>query len=233
MSAFSTWARRLKSHLYSAGVSIPLGQAQELLASGLGHNTRASFQATEAELLPRAHHVVFLVSAVHARADALGIDLSPVRSLREILDILGEPDGELAPDGVYYLGPPQSSGPITEDSFEGRVFSLVEACDHVLHREIAEELGGDRAKTVAHQVEDAVPLASAGKAWAWTFSGYTRLADESTGWHVPVSGALILPRIGRTLLGPPSMVRLERTGTAQPYDDEADQGDVYGYDGSD
>lgn len=233
MSAFSTWAFRLKNHLASAGVSISLGQAQELLASGLAHNTRASLVASDADVLQRARHVIFLIAAVHKRAETLGIDLSPIRSMSEIFDILDDSDGELAPQGVYYLLKPRRGGPISEESFRNRVFTTIEECDHVLQHKIATELGGVRAKTIAEQVEHVAPLSDAGHEWSWTFSGWTRLLNKTEGWHVPVRGTLVFARLGRTLLGSASIVRLERTGDPQPYDDDMDQGDVYGYDGSD
>lgn len=233
MSAFSTWAFRLKNHLASAGVTISLGQAQELLASGLGHNTRASLLASEAGVLQRADHVIFLAEAACKRAETLGIDLSSIRSISEVFDILDDPDGELAPQGVYYLRQPRLTGPVSEESFRDRVFATVEGCDHVLQHEIANELGGVRAKTVAELIECAVPLSDAGHEWTWTFTGWTRLVNKTEGWHVPVHGTVVFARLGRTLLGSGSIVRLARTGESQQFDDDMDQGDVYGYDGSD
>lgn len=228
MSAFSTWAFRLKNHLASAGVAISLGQAQELLASGLGHNTRASFLASEAGVFQRADHVIFLAGAVRKRAETLGIDLSSIRLISEVLDILDDPDEKLSPKGSYYLRQPRPTGPISDESFENRVFVTVEGCDHVLQHEIANELGGVRAKTVAERVECAVPLSDAGHEWTWTFTGWTRLVNKTEGWHVPVRGTLVFTRLGRTLLGSGSIVRLARTGEPQQFDDDMDQGIVYG-----
>lgn len=233
MSAFSTWAFRLKNHLASAGATISLGQAQELLASGLGHNTRASLLASEAGILQRADHVVLLVGAACKRAETLGIDLSSIRTISEVFDILDDPDGELSPQGAYFLRQPRLAGPVSEGSFRDRVFATVEGCDHILQHEIAIDLGGVRARTVAELVECAMPLSDAVREWTWTFTGWTRLVNETRGWHVPVHGTLVFTKLGRTLLGSGNMVRLARTGEPQQFDDDMDQGDVYGYDGSD
>jgi hypothetical protein len=233
MSSFSTWAFRLKNHLTSAGVSIQLGHAQELLASGLNHNTRASFLATEAELLPRAQHVVFLAEAIRNRAAVLGIDLSPVRSLDEILDILGDPDGAIEPTPSLSLQLIEGSGPISDHSFRERVFQLIEQGEHNLPSHLARQLGSTRARTIAAIVYKEESLTEAQREWVWTFSGWTRRMDLTSGLQIPVSGVLSIPKIGRTLLGSACITRLDRTGDPQPFDDEMDQGDVYGYDSSD
>ena len=233
MTAFSTWAHHLKDHLASLGVMIPLGHAHELLAAGLKHNTRASLLALEGHVLPHAQHVVFLDDALRNRATTLGIDLSPLPNISKVLDILDDPDEKLSPAGVHYLLTPRANGPISNSSFRNRIFLLVEECEHELQHTIARQLNGVRAKTMVNWLENEEPVVNRDGDWEWTFSGFTRLADSTVGYQVPVSGTIVLRKVGRRLLGSARLTKLERTGAPQPFDDDMDQGDVYGYDGSD
>ena len=234
MPSFSTWAHRLKTHLHSAGVLIPLGHAQELLASGLGHNTLASFLVSEVDALKRADHVVLREDAMQKRAAALNIDLSPVTRLSEILDILDDPNGEPDFDGLS-IRSPNLSGPICDRSFQDRVPLIVEQFELTLPKFWAEKFGGVQGKTVVAEVHDSGPFpeSEGERCWYWTFAGWTRVRNQSSGLQMPVHGVLVFPRIGRTLFGAAELSRLDRTGDPQPFDDDMDQGDVYWNDSSD
>lgn len=233
MTTFHIWAYSLKKHLASAGVKIPLTHAHELLAAGLGHKTLASLRALEGAMLPKAQHVVFLESAVRSRAMALGVDLSRIEDLSDFLDILDDAEAEAAPAGIHYVRAQRVGGPISLASFRDRVFLLIERCEHEILDVIARELGGVRARVVVDWLEGDVPTGNVESDLRWGFTGFTRLVDATTGDQVPVSGTVVIKRIGRGLLGSAKLIELKVTGTRQPFDEEMDEGDVYWMDGSD
>lgn len=178
-------------------------------------------------LLPQARHVVFNSDALRNRATTFGVDLTRVKSVGEILDILGDPKGELSPPGVFYFNDPGTYGPISHDSFRVRVSSLVEACEHPLQRKIAHELNGSRAHTVVSFIAGPEVPMNTSNDLVWSFSGWTRLMNESHGWQVPVEGSMVFQKIGRSLFRPGTLAYLERTGDPVLFDDDMDQGDAY------
>ena len=85
MTAFSSWAFRLKQLLADVGVTIPLGHAYELLAAGLKHNSYASLTQLESNALGQAQLIVFDVDSVRARARSLDVNLEPARACSHYL----------------------------------------------------------------------------------------------------------------------------------------------------
>ena len=65
-------------------------------------------------------------------------------------------------------------------------------------------------------------------AWSWDFEGHVRLAGYSDGYEVPVEGSIRINKLGRMLLGSAEITRLVQVGEPQMFDDDMDQGDVYG-----
>lgn len=259
MTAFSSWAFRLKQLLADVGVAIPLGHANELLAAGLKHNSYASLIQLESDALDQAQLIVFDEASVRVRARALDVDLDPARFLSDFLDILNDPDKEPSSDtnGIFArFG--SARGPISNQSLTWSVGRVLEHCGHENLNPIAALLYDLNAKSYWSTSAEGTPCqvtltsvrdahvvtwfnwlepvgthACSDDAWSWSFGGHVRLAGYSDGYEVPVEGSIQINKLGRMLLGSAEITRLVQVGEAQIFDDDMDQGDVYGYDGSD
>lgn len=253
MTAFSSWAFRLKQLLADVGVTIPLGHAYELLAAGLKHNSYASLKQLESNALGQAQLIVFDVDSVRARARSLDVDLKPAKYLSDFLDILDDPDAVPSSDkGVIYMRFGSASGPICNASLEWSVGRILKRCAHESLRPIASLLYGLNRKsywksfdgypreitltsvqdahveTLYNRMKPAGTHACSDSAWSWDFEGHVRLAGYSDGYEVPVVGSIRINKLGRMLLGSAEITRLVQVGEPQMFDDDIDQGDVYG-----
>lgn len=253
MKAFSSWAFRLKQLLADVGVAIPLGHAYELLAAGLKHNSYASLTQLESNALGQAQLIVFDVDSVRARARSLDVDLEPAKYLSDFLDILDDPNAVPTSDkSVIYVRFGSASGPICNSSLKWSVERILERCGHASLRPIASLLYGLNRKSYwessdgypreitltrvqdAHVVTLCNWITPAGthtcsdSAWSWDFEGNVRLAGYSDGYEVPVEGNIRINKLGRMLLGSAEITRLVQVGEPHMFDDDMDQGDVYG-----
>lgn len=255
MTAFSSWAFRLKRLLADVGVKIPLGHANELLAAGLKHNSYASLMQLDADALDQAQLIVFDVDSVRARACSLDVDLEPATYLSDFLDILDDPDQMPSSDkGAVYMRFGSVSGPVSNQSLTWSIGRLLEHCEHENLNPIAALLydlsaksywaaGADgypykvtltsvrdaRVVTQFSQLEAVGAHACSDSAWSWNFVGHVRLAGYSEGYEVPVEGNIRINKLGRMLLGSAEITRLVQVGKPQMFDDDMDQGDVYGH----
>lgn len=259
MTAFSSWAFRLKQLLADVGVKIPLGHAYELLAAGMKHNSYASLAQLELDALGQAQLIVFDVDLVRARAYSLDVDLASVKYLSDFLDILDDPDEEPSSEnGGIYMRFGSASGPISNISLEWSIERVLEHCGHESLNPIATLLydlnrksywksvdgcpreitltsvQDARVVTLCNRLEVVGTHACSDSAWLWNFGGHVRLVGYSDGYEVPVEGSIRINKLGRMLLGSAEVTRLVQVGKPQMFDnDDMDQGDVYWYDGSD
>jgi hypothetical protein len=236
MSAeFSAWAKRLRQHLRSIGLTeFKLSHAQEVLATGLGHNTLASLQQRDIGHLGLAHKILLDPEMMCSRLSRFGFDLPNLAMLQCIEDLTTGRQNIL--DAVKGLPPPADSDGRITPSTHGPYLTRVafDDANHPLRHEFAREKKGTPENAMCTPLDPTTTLADARGSWDWPVKGVLRCVDARTGWALPVQGLVQFPLLGRHLLGRGAVVALAASGA--PYEDDWDDldgGDVYWHDNSD
>eukprot|EP01035_Chromulina_nebulosa_P048491 gene48491-65797_t len=168
MSAFSSWAKRLQRHLCDAGCELKLSQAQEVLASGLGHNTLASFQQADMRVVDRASRIVLAPERMRARTLRFGFDVPE--------------------DAFVQYAQDRSTGPGADQRMmsAGYVPYLARVAfmdvEHPLKHQFASSKSGTPENTQCYEVAPRLSLEKACGGWEWSVTGTLHCVDAYTGW---------------------------------------------------
>jgi len=214
MSKFVSWSGIVHATLSSFHPKLRLGQARELLAAALGHNTYASLREHDLQALElSAKCVVLDHHRVLARAAGLGLTLTP--------DQWWAAHRELTPgracQGCY----------IGEDDVMARIARIVfEDTSYPLFHDIARAIG----TSDGHWAGQAEGLDGAGlppDERAFLVHGSVNAFNEEVSLATPVIAEVRFKRVGRQLYSPGWSTKAVQHGSATPYEPDFD-GEYYG-----
>nr|WP_315494200.1 hypothetical protein [uncultured Rhodoferax sp.] len=207
MSAFSSWSYLVRDYLTSLGYRASLGQAQQILAAGLGHNSLASFNNHDKAVLPHARQVVIDAALMAPRARELGFPLDGEQSQDILTSLIRTIDiqAPLVTTGTYVL----------------EACRVVEDCSvRKGVQEILDKLSGTVHNLKAWNAKALEPLAANPRIWMWEVVGFLYVSQEDEILEVPIATEVIFPRLGIHLLGEGRTTRFRQTGDATPYYEE-------------
>lgn len=209
MSLLSTWSKRTRETLLASGARLSHSQVLEVLAAGLGHNSYASFKATDEARLASAHLVVVSAVEMVRRGADLGRELSQeacesaVRALRLAREWPVQHVEELS-------------------NFDWIARSRLSDEGHPNKERISEDLGWSiHGLTVLGVQRPRGALAQVERGWCWRGSAHLELFSEDADWNVPCSAEISFEKLGRHLLGKGQITQFAREG--EPVKTEFDE----------
>jgi len=214
MSKFVTWSGIVHATLRSSFPKLKLGQARELLAASLGHNSYASLREHDLQALESsAIHVLPSHAGVLRRAYELGLALTD--------DQWWVVQRALTRGEVSLFS--SLGGNAVMPNAARRVF---EDTSHPLFHQIARAIGMQDGQW-AHRTVTLAPEGSRADELTILVYGEVRAFSETACLATPVIGEVTFPRVGRQLYGAGHLVRATQNGQPYPYE-PIDEGDVYG-----
>ncbi|MVW64206.1 hypothetical protein GPY61_30180 [Massilia sp. NEAU-DD11] len=214
MNKFVRWSGIVHTTLSSFHPKLKLGQARELFAAALGHNSYASLREHDLHALETvATYVVLDHERALRRAVALNVPLSE--------DQWWTAHQALTPARVSlgrYIG--------GMGLMRSAACHLFEDTSHPLFHEIANAVG----MKDGHRADDAVLLSDADTtpdALSMLVRGDVRAFNEEGALATPVIAEIRFPRVGRQLYGAGTLVHAAQNGVPRPYEPNF-EGDIYG-----
>jgi hypothetical protein len=213
MTRFTSWSGVVHTTLSTLYPHFKLGQARELLAAGLGHNTYASLRMLDLAALESAQYVVLDLERLMQRAADMGMPLT--------LDQWWPTHHKLTPGRITngcYLG-------------EARVMQnaarhVFDDCSHPLFHEIAKRTG----MKDGHWAYVATPLPGqdpVADELAMLVHGDVRAFNEDVALATPVIAEVRFKRIGRQLYAEGHIAQVAQHGEPHPYE-PIDEAEMYG-----
>ena len=213
MKRFTSWSGIVHSSLLTVYPNFKLGQARELLAAGLGHNTYASLRLHDLGALESARYVVLNFERLLQRAADMGFPLT----LEQWWPALHE------------LKP----GRVTRGCYLGDAGVMLHAARHVfddspfpLFHEIARKIG----MIDGCWARDATSLPgqeAASDELAMLVHGDVQAFNEHDALATPVIAEVRFKRIGRQLYAEGRLVHAAQHGEPRPYEPN-DEAEIYG-----
>lgn len=204
MTRFTSWSGIVHTTLLTFYPYFKLGQARELLAAGLGHNTYASLRLHDLAALESAKYVVLDLERLMQRAADIGVPLT--------VDQWWLTHRELTP------------GRITKGCYfgEARVMEsaacyVFEDSSHPLFDEIAKRTG----MKDGHWAHDATPMPGQdplADELAMLVHGDVQALNEHDALATPVIAEVRFKRIGRQLYAEGHVAQVAQHGEAHPYE---------------
>lgn len=205
MKKFVRWSGIIHTALSSFYPKLKLGQARELFAAALGHNSYASFRKHDLLALEsQAKYVVLDIEQVLLRAAAIGVPLTE--------DQWWTAHRELTPSRVskgLYIGEARMMQSAARNVFEDS--------SHQIFDEIANAIGAKDG----HWARSAEPLADAGlttNELAMLVYGDVHAMNEEVALATPVVAEVRFPRIGRQLYAKGRLIHAAQHGAPEPYE---------------
>lgn len=214
MSKFVTWSGIVHATLRSSFPKLKLGQARELLAASLGHNSYASLREHDLHALESsAIHVLLSNGAAMRRALELGLALTDDQwwVVQHVLT-----RGEVSV--LSWLG-----GTAVMPNAARRVF---EDTSYPLFHQIARAIGMKDGQW-AHRTVTLPSEGARADELVILVYGEVRAFNETVCLATPVIGEVRFRQVGRQLYGPGHLVHATQNGAPYPYE-PIDEGDVYG-----
>jgi hypothetical protein len=207
MSVFPNWCRSAQKQFSNPRVRLSLGQAQEVLAAGLGHRTYASFRSSDLAALERTAYALVSFDAMKRRATEFGAELSDDACHSALHGMRFGAQGQ----GRYVI----------PDTNLGLIFKiLVSDSDHPMRGEIARELEAEINGIDAGYGEPCTPWDLSTAAWRWRGRGAFQFMTEEKDLAVPIDIEIEFRRLGRHLFATGAIVSVERAGEAQEFEAE-------------
>ena len=205
MSVFPSWCRSAQKQFSSPRARLSLGQAQEVLAAGLGHGTYASFRLSDLAAIERTAYALVSFEAMKKRAAEFGAQLSDEAC-------------HAALHGMRF-GAQVQGRYVVPDTNLGNIFHiLVSDSDHPLQAEIASELQAEANGIQPGYGEPCTPWDPTAAAWRWRARGAFQFMTEEKDLAVPIDVEIEFRRLGRRLFATGEIVSVERAG--EPYEYE-------------
>ena len=213
MTRFTSWSGIVHTTLSTLYPHFKLGQARELLAAGLGHNTYASLRARDLAALESAKYVVLDVERLIQRAADMGVPLT-----------LGQwwlAHRELTPGRVTkgcYLG--------EATVMESAARHVFEDDSHPLFYEIAKRTGMKNG----HWAHGATPLQgqnAEAEELTMLVHGDVEALNEHVAIATPVIAEVRFKRIGRQLYAEGHIAQAAQHGEPRPFEPN-DELETYG-----
>jgi hypothetical protein len=213
MTRFTSWSGIVHTTLSTLYPYFKLGQARELLAAGLGHNTYASLRLQDLVALESAKYVVLDLERLMQRAADIGVPLT--------LDQWWLTHRELTPSRTTkgcYLGEARV--------MESAARHVFEDSSHPLFYEIAKRTG----MKDGHWARDATPLPGqdpVADELAMLVHGDVQALNEHDALATPVIAEVRFKRIGRQLYAEGHIAQVAQHGEPRPYE-PIDEAEIYG-----
>jgi hypothetical protein len=213
MTRFTSWSGIVHTTLSTLYPYFKLGQARELLAAGLGHNTYASLRLHDLAALESAKYVVLDLERLMQRAADIGVPLT--------LDQWWLTHRELTPGRITkgcYLGEARV--------MESAARHVFEDSSHPLFYEIAKRIG----MKDGHWAHGATPLPGqdpVADELAMLVHGDVQALNEHDALATPVIAEVRFKRIGRQLYAEGHIAQVAQHGEARPYE-PIDEAEIYG-----
>lgn len=213
MTRFTSWSGIVHTTLSTLYPRFKLGQAQELLAAGLGHNTYASLRIHDLTALESAKYVVLDLERLIQRASEIGVPLTPEQwwlTHREL-----------------------TSGRITNGCYLGEARVMESAARHAFE-DSSHPLLYDIAKRTGmkdgHWAYGATPLPgqdTVSDELTMVVHGDVQALNEHVALATPVIAEVRFKRIGRQLYAEGRITQVAQYGEPHPYEPN-DEAEIYG-----
>lgn len=213
MTRFTNWSGIVHTTLSTLYPYFKLGQARELLAAGLGHNTYASLRQHDLDALESARYVVLDLERLLQRAAGMGVQLT--------LEQWWSTHHELTPGRITkgcYLGDARV--------MESAARHVFEESSHPLFYEIANRTG----MKDGHWAHDAAPLQGQDPVvdeLAMLVHGDVQAFNEHDALATPVIAEVRFKRIGRQLYAEGRIEQVAQHGEPRQYE-PIDEAEIYG-----
>jgi hypothetical protein len=204
MTRFTSWSGIVHATLATLYPCFKLGQARELLAAGLGHNTYASLRLHDLAALESAKYVVLDLERLMRRAADMGVPLT--------LDQWWLTYRELTPGRVTkgcYLG--------EANVMESAARHVFEDSSHPLYYEIANRTGMKDGHW-AHGAASLPGQSPGADELAMLVHGDVQALNEHDAVATPVIAEVRFKRIGRQLYGDGHIAQVAQHGEPHPYE---------------
>jgi len=207
MSVFLNWCRSAQKQFSNPRVRLSLGQAQEVLAAGLGHRTYASFRSSDLTALEGTAYALVSFEAMRKRAAEFGAQLSDEAC-------------HAALHGMRF-GAQDQGRYVIPDTNLGIVFRiLVSDSDYPMRAEIARELQAQINGINAGYGKPCTPWDISAVAWRWRAHSDFHFMTEEKDLAVPIDVEIEFRRLGRHLFAKGEIVSVERVGEPYEYEPE-------------
>ncbi len=207
MSVFSQWCRVAHLHFSVFRSKLRLGQVQEIMAAGMGHNTYASFKLQDLPRLDKAAYALISVEAMARRATDLGTTL----------------DAKLCCDVVSNFCIRSSENEwarevVVGDNMNWAIRHALQNTNHPAGIELALEINATFDGIAVLTAEPAVPLDRTGNQWHWRVRSTAHASRGQEFFDLQVHADVMFPRIGRRLLSQCVVLDIQRDGKWNEYD---------------
>jgi hypothetical protein len=207
MSVFLSWCRSAQKQFTNPRGRLSLGQAQEVLAAGLGHRTYASFRSSDLVALERTAYALVSFEAMKKRAAEFGVQLSDEAC-------------HAALHGMRFGARGQDRYVIPDTNLGNIYRLLVSDSNHPMRAEIARELQAQINGIDVGYGEPCTLWNLSAAAWRWRAGCAFQFMTEEKDLAVPISVEIEFPRVGRHLFGKGEIVSVERAGEPYEYEPE-------------
>lgn len=207
MSVFSQWCQIAHHHFSSSRSKLRLGQVQEIMAAGMGHNTYASFKLQDLPRLDKAAYALISVEAMARRATDLGATL----------------DAKLCRDAVSNFCMRSTKNEWAREVFVGEnmnwaIRRALQNTSHPTGIELSLEINAIFDGITVLTAEPAVPLDRTGNQWRWRVRSTVHASRGQEFFDLQVHADVLFPQIGRRLLSQCVVLGLQRDGEWTEYD---------------
>ncbi len=205
MSVFLSWCRSAQKQLSNPRVRLSLGQAQEVVAAGLGHRTYASFRVNDLAALGRTGYALIDFDALKRRSAEFGAEATSEACHAAIHGMrFGRNE-----QGRYVL-PHANLGVVAS--------ILISEAKQADWDVVAAELGAEIRGVEAGSAAPAEPWNLESSTWLWCSAGALLVSTEEADLSVPVDFEVEFRRLGRHLFEVGKVVSAKRAGGPKEYE---------------
>jgi hypothetical protein len=215
MSIYSTWSRQVREVLVAGGCKLSHGQAMEVLAAGLGHNSYASFRLNDEASLDSAQFVVVSSEAMQARASRLKIIFQH----------------DQCHDIVHALSDSSREGPVKRhvqrlDTETWLAWNEIDVSERPEIRAMAHanQLIFDGVTVLLKTPNGALDIAS--DTWTWTATGFVSSHSRTFDFDIPFKAEVAFHKKGRHLMSQGVVMHIEQSGPPVEVGDDYVEGYV-------
>lgn len=206
MSTFQRRCRQAHDLVQSAGLKVPYGKVQQVLARGMGHASLYDFQRSDSRAWDYAAYALLDEQGLLDRASELGVALTASLADRICLGLRDLASSPLVIRDRYFEVPAKQAFSEEHPGFDALAAHVLRVLPG--HQADYPQILGAQPQSAFHQ----------GQSWSWTCEGTSLALKDGDDYEVAFTARMEFPSVGLRLLGRPAIYDVRLSGAPEPWD---------------